>query len=92
MTTPARGFSLVDQGDGVFFVTADSIDGEQRFTLMIAGGAGALPDDEATARATVTYLLSHQEASELPQFVEFADVLAAYPDATAEIERLRRAT
>ena len=50
---------------------------------------GRLGDDEATAVATIAYLLEHQDAADLPELVDIGDVVAAYPDAVERIAGLR---
>ena len=50
---------------------------------MGAGPARAVSD----AAATVRYLLSRQEAFDLPSELDIEDVMAAYPDFTEVIRR-----
>ncbi len=83
-------FKIETQGDGEYLVRTGSLDGSTSVTLILGnvGGAsgGRLTDDETTARATIQFLLSHQDASDLPPRIEFEDVLAAYSDAVDGIE------
>ncbi|RMB60134.1 hypothetical protein [Tessaracoccus antarcticus] len=86
-------FEIVSQGDGEYLVRVVSLDGNTSVTIDLdhAGddSAGRLGDDEATARATIKYLLTHQDASDLPERIELGDLLAAYPDGVDRIEALR---
>lgn len=86
-------FEIEDQGEGQFLVRVDSLDGDTVLTIGLSGASeasgGALTEDRATARATMNYLLTHQDAADLPWRVEIADVLAAYDDAAEKIAALR---
>ena len=87
-------FQIEDQGDAQFLVRAEALDDEKvELTIDLreseAASEGALPEDEATAQATMRYLLTHQDPADLPARVEIADVLAAYPDAAERIAALR---
>lgn len=94
-----EAFDLQARGDGTYAVLAPSLDGQTAFTLVLGtdgpegtgtdGTGTGLPPDEPTARATVRYLLDHQDASELPPWIELADIAAAYPDALDSIAELR---
>ena len=81
------------QGGGEYRATIGSYDGSTVVTLTLveADGVshGRLPDDQATAKATVAYLLEHQQAEDLPELVDLGDVVAAYPDAVERIAALR---
>ncbi len=72
-------------GDGSYTMSAESYDGTVEVVLSLVRAEeltdGRLSDNEATARATLDYLLTHQDAADLPQFVDIGDVLAAYDDA-----------
>ena len=86
-------FELEAQGEGTYLVSAPSLDDLVTFTLVMSAAAGAsegrLADDEPSVRATVRYLLAHQEAADLPEWIEIGDVVAAYPDAVEAIVGLR---
>lgn len=79
-------------GDGSYSMSTESYDGTVTVTVSLVKAAeltdGRLTDDEATARATLRYLLGHQDAADLPEFIDIGDVLAAYDDAEVEISRL----
>ncbi len=81
-------------GDGRYFATVPSLDGGTSVTLRLAQApslsAGRLADDEATARATLTFLLQHQDGADLPEQIELEQVMAAYDDAVDAIAALRR--
>ncbi len=74
---------------GGYLVRAQSSDGPVGSVLLLEGvddlTGGLLGDDEATARATAEFLLSHQDPTDLPATIEIDEVLAAYPDAAQEI-------
>lgn len=80
------------QGDSLYLMTAPSYDGTTTLTLGLARAAelssGRLGDNEATAVATLRYLLTHQDAADLPEMAHFADVAAAYDDAVEAIVAL----
>jgi hypothetical protein len=81
------------QGGGEYRARIGSYDGATTVLLTLgdadAVSDGRLADDEATARATVAYLLGHQEAEDLPPAVDLGDVVAAYPDAVERISGMR---
>lgn len=80
------------QGDSMYLMTTPSYDGSTTLTMGLAQAAevsaGRLADDQATAIATLRYLLSHQDAVDLPDLIHFADVAAAYDDAVDAIVEL----
>lgn len=86
-------FEIVSQGNCEYLVEVDSLDGITSVTLTLGDvddvSEGRLTDDEKTARAAFQFLLTHQDASDLPPRIEIVDVLAAYPDAIEGIEALR---
>lgn len=86
-------FTIEPQRDGEYLAQIESLEGSTSVTVALVdmedAGDGQLTDDEATARATISYLLSHQDASDLPTRIEVGDVLAAYPDALDKILALR---
>lgn len=91
-----RDFTITSEGSGVYLATMQSDDAlegkaQARVRLVQAAEAsgGKLTDDEATARATVSYLMEHQDGVDLPAEVEIVDVLAAYPEAADEIAARR---
>ncbi len=75
--------------EGGYLLRSQSHDGAVASVLLLDGVAeitgGRLGDDEATARATAEFLLSHQDAADLPASIEIDEVLAAYPDAVEAI-------
>lgn len=87
-------FEITPQGDGEYLIrTPGGNDTDPATFDLDLGDAesvsdGRLADDERTVRATVRYLLEHQEAGDLPERVEIADVDAAYPDAVDRIVAL----
>ena len=77
------------RAEGGYWVRAQSHDGPVRNALLLDEAEelseGRLADDEATARATAEFLLSHQDAADLPGIVQLDEVLGAYPDAVDAI-------
>ncbi|WP_236864070.1 hypothetical protein [Brevibacterium daeguense] len=88
-------FEIVEQQDGEYLFRIGAGDETASVTLSLtldgaeAASDGQLADNEATARATVRYLLEHQDADDLPEQVALPDVLVAYPGAIDRIVRLR---
>lgn len=84
-------FELQARDAGTYSVRARSLDGHTTFTLVLADDTADdnLPADEPTARATVRYLLEHQDATDLPPWIELTDIAAAYPGALERIATLR---
>lgn len=86
-------FEIVEQDDGEYRVQVGSLDGRTLVSVVLADAddvsGGRLANDAATARATIAYLLTHQDASDLPPRIEIGDVLAAYSDAVDGIVSLR---
>ena len=84
---------IVERRDGEYRVRVGSFDGAAEVVLSLAdaddASGGRLADDDATASATVAYLLQHQDAADLPPVVDIGDVVAAYPDAVDGITALR---
>ncbi|WP_068257512.1 hypothetical protein [Janibacter corallicola] len=84
---------IVTHGDGEYEVNIRGGDGSTSHTLLLdaaqAASGGQLADDERTARATIAYLLEHQDAGDLPQLIDLEEVLAAYEGATERIVALR---
>lgn len=80
------------QGDGEYRARIGSDEASTTVALTLrdadAVSDGRLSDDEATARATVAFLLGHQDAEDLPATVDLGDVVAAYPDAVERIAGL----
>ncbi len=83
-------FQIEDLGDGSFAVRAMSLDEPMKFVLVLGepGRAAGLDSDAATAQATVEFLLTHQDAGDLPKRVEIDTVIAAYPDAIDTIQTI----
>jgi len=75
--------------EGGYWLRARSADGPVRCALLLDDAAdlsdGRLADDEATARATAEFLLSHQDAADLPNIIQRDEVVGAYEDAVQEI-------
>jgi hypothetical protein len=90
---PRTPFEIEDQGGGQYLVRANSLEDRTTLTLVLSGAStatdGTLAEDEATASATMLYLLGRQDASDLPARVEIDDVLASYPDAADAIAAIR---
>ena len=84
---------IVTHGDGEYEVNIRGGDAATSHTLLLdaaqSASGGRLADDEATARATIAYLLEHQAAGDLPQLIDLEEVLAAYEGATERIVALR---
>ncbi len=84
---------ILERRDGEYRVRVASLDGVTEVTLTLsdadAASDGRLTDDDATAKATLGYLLQHQDAADLPALIDLGDVVAAYPDAVDEITALR---
>lgn len=82
-------------GEGRYLMQVPSYDGTVELTVGVARAAevsdGVLSDDEPTARAMMAYLLTHQDAADLPELVEIGDVVAAYADAVEAIAGFRQA-
>ena len=80
------------QRDGEYRARIGSDEASTTVTLTLGDASevsdGRLSDDKATARATVAYLLGHQDAEDLPATVDLGDVVAAYPDAVERIAGL----
>ncbi|MDO5736075.1 MAG: hypothetical protein Q4P15_06330 [Propionibacteriaceae bacterium] len=81
--------TFVSQDDGEYVFRVPSLEGSVSVIVMFGDAAeaseGRLTDDRATAHATLHYLLSHQEAADLPARIEIGDVVAAYADAVDQI-------
>jgi len=81
------------QGGGQYRARIGSDEGPTTVTLTLGDAVevsgGRLGDDEATAHATVVFLLGHQDADDLPSTLDLRDVVAAYPDAVERIAGLR---
>ena len=85
--------AIDDQGGGLYLAHVGYADGATLVRLLLTDATqhtqGRLEADAPTARATIRYLLSLQDARDLPERVELPDVLAAYPDAVSTIAELR---
>lgn len=86
-------FEIEPNDSGEYLVRVGSRDGDTSLTVVLVNAEeaseGRLTNDERTARATLAYLLRHQEASDLPPRIEIEDIIAAYTDAVPGIESLR---
>ena len=82
---------LEEEVPGRYAVRAASFTGEVTFVLVLTDPQHTLglAQDETTARAIVAFLLSRQDAADLPPEVELDAVVAAYPDAVGAIRTLR---
>ena len=85
-------FEIAVQGEGEYNAKLPSHDGYTSLTVVLVQAEdvseGRMVADEATAHALISFLLEHQEASDLPPRIEFADVVVAYPDALDRIAAL----
>ena len=81
------------QETGEFLASIHTATGTDEIVLMFADAEeasdGVLGNDEATARATVEFLLSHQPSGDLPDRIDLVDITAAYDDAVESIRKLR---
>lgn len=82
------------QDTGEFLASIHSATGTDEIVLMFEDAEevtdGVLGNDEATARATVEFLLSHQPAGDLPDRIDLVDIAAAYDGAIESIRDLRK--
>lgn len=93
MNSAPIDIDIEDQGGGCYLVTVPSVEGPRRLTLALSSdddGSGGLAQDANTAMATTRYLLTHQDAMDLPDWIDLDTVLAAYPDAVKAIRQLLR--
>ncbi len=93
MTDAGKGaLEISTLGEGSYRVSVPSHEGVVSVILELgdaaAASSGRLKDDDQTARATIEYLLRHQDAGDLPPRIDIGDVLAAYSDATEQIAAL----
>lgn len=80
-------------GTGEFLIHVGSGDDSCEFVLALADAEdaidGGLTDDEATARATTRFLLTHQSTGDLPERLDITDIAAAYEGVIDAISRYR---
>lgn len=83
---------MQDTGEFLALIHSGSTTAELVLTLADVEDAteGVLANDEATARAVVEYMLSLQDASDLPERLDIIDIDTAYEDAIESIRDLRR--
>lgn len=85
---------VTGEGEGVYRGVLKSFSGQVTRRLLLVDATdvsdGELSDDEPTAVATFTFLLGHQDAGDLPERIEIADVVAAYDDAVEQIVASRQ--
>src|SRR5699024_3725560 len=81
------------QDTGEFLASIHTRTGTEEIVLMFSDvedvSQGALSNDETTARAAVEFLLSHQDAADLPDRIDLVDISAAYDGAVESIRDLR---
>lgn len=81
------------QDTGEFLASIHTSTGTDEIVLMFSDAEdvseGVLRNDEATARATVEFLLSHQDSGDLPDRIDLVDIAAAYDGAIESIRELR---
>lgn len=81
------------QDTGEFLASIHTATGTDEIVLMFADAEevsdGVLADDEASVRATVEFLLSHQPSGDLPDRIDLVDITAAYDGAVESIRKLR---
>jgi hypothetical protein len=86
-------FDVELQDTGEFLASIHTGAGTEELVLMLSDAEevseGVLSDDEATARATVEFLLSHQDAGDLPDRIDLFDITAAYEGAVESIRQRR---
>lgn len=86
-------FEITPQGDGEYSARLPGHDGDTSLTVVLLevedASEGRMADDEKTAGALIAFLLEHQEASDLPPRIEFADVVVAYPESLDWMAALR---
>lgn len=81
------------QDTGEFLASIHTSAGTEEIVLTLSDAedvsAGVLSNDEATARATVEFMLKHQTAGDLPDRIDLVDVSAAYDGGVEAIRQLR---
>lgn len=81
------------QDTGEFLARMHTATGTDEIVLMFDDAEdvsdGVLDNDEATVRATVEFLLSHQPSGDLPDRIDLVDIAAAYDGAIESISKLR---
>ncbi|WP_167193906.1 hypothetical protein [Brevibacterium pigmentatum] len=82
------------QDTGEFLARIHTATGTDEIVLMFDDAEevsdGVLGNDEASVRATVEFLLSHQSSGDLPDRIDLVDIAAAYDGAIESISRLRK--
>ena len=81
------------QDTGEFLARIHTATGTDEIVLMFDDAEevsdGVLGNDEASVRATVDFLLSHQPPGDLPDRIDLVDIAAAYDGAIESISKLR---
>lgn len=81
------------QGTGELLARIHTAKGTDEIALMFDDAEdvsdGVLDNDEATVRATVKFLLSHQPPGDLPDRIDLVDIAAGYDGAIESISKLR---
>jgi predicted protein tyrosine phosphatase len=89
----AQQIDIEMQDTGEFLARIHSATGNDELVLALSDAEdvsdGTLADDEETARATVEFLLGHQESADLPERLDLVDISAAYDGAVDSIRKLR---
>lgn len=82
-------FQITDHQPGSYLVRATSIDGTTELILDLTVAEevsdGRLGDNTESAHQVMQYLLSHQDAGDLPDRIDISEVVAAYPDLVASL-------
>ncbi|MGC3022041.1 hypothetical protein [Brevibacterium sp. FAM 24630] len=81
------------QDTGEFLASIHTDTGTEEIVLILSDAEdvsdGVLGNDEATARATVVFMLKHQAAGDLPDRIDLVDISAAYDGGIEAIRDLR---
>jgi hypothetical protein len=81
------------QDTGEFLASIHTGTGTEEIVLILSDAEdvsdGVLGNDEATARATVEFMLNHQAAGDLPDRIDLVDISAAYDGGIEAIRDLR---
>lgn len=81
------------QDNGEFLASIHAGAGTEEIVLILSDAEdasdGVLSNDEATARATVEFMLKHQSAGDLPDRIDLVDISAADDGGVEAIRNLR---